>query len=239
VPRGTIGAGPYARAPAPPVVPPDLDEIGADDVDDGTGWLADELAQDRARLEGGSFTGLDLDLSGCSRVEVVESRVHGGSLQAGPRTEVSFRDCELVDVDLSALPAVTVVRRTSFRGCRLVGTVFSGGELEDVRFESAVLRYADFRLSRLGRVVFGECELADVDFYDASLTDVDLAGSRLVEVSFDRATCERVDLRAVAELGLTNAAHLRGCLITTAQAIEQAEAIALAVGIVLPTIDPP
>lgn len=232
MPRVTIEREPWARPPRPPVVPRVLEPLGGDPddlaalVDDGdraAGLLCDARA----------LTGLDLDLAGHGRFELTDCRVQGGSIVAGARTEVVLRDCELIDVDLSGLTGIVSVRRVALRGCRLVGTSFANGELDDVSFDDCVLRYTDLRMAVLRRVAIRGSRLDEVDLYEAQVEDLDLTGSRLVQVSLDRASCERVDLRGALELGLTDARQLRGCLVTAAQVIEHAEAIALAAGVLL------
>lgn len=239
--RVTIEREPYARPPVPPrrgdaaVIVDTIDAADAAALDRLRTEL--EAEGDDVQLDGLALIGVELDLSACERVDLVDCALQGGSIRTGRFTTLTLHDCTLDDVDLSEARGIEAVRRSVLRGCRLVGTGFAGGLLEDVELTETVARYADLRMSTLRRVVFHRCELIEADLYEATLEDVDLDDSRLAEVSLDRVTATRVDLRRVTQLGLTSAADLRGCLISAAQAIEHAEAIALAAGILLPAVE--
>ena len=89
----------------------------------------------------------------------------------------------------------------------------------------------NFRGATLTDLTFGNCLLRDVDFAGATLTRTRFPGSALTRADFPRATLEKVHLRG-AELDITAGFEsLRGAIMTTAQFLELAPALARQLGI--------
>lgn len=152
----------------------------------------------------------------------------------GTRCEVrgsAFTDCDLSRLDFATLRTSTLI------GTKLVGTDFSAATVSDVVFDRCVFRHTNFRMAALKRVRFESCVLDDVDFYETALEDVDFAGSELNEVNLDKVSPERVDLRHATTLGLKGLGRLAGFLISEAQVMELAYALAFATGLGVEQVD--
>jgi uncharacterized protein YjbI with pentapeptide repeats len=105
-------------------------------------------------------------------------------------TDVWFSGCVLAGVQAFA----GVLRRVTFRGCKLDSVNFRECSLTDVLFEDCVLRDADFGGSKLTRVRFGGSTLSDVDFTKVTCTDVDLRGAKLgIRAGYDALRGARID----------------------------------------------
>jgi uncharacterized protein YjbI with pentapeptide repeats len=143
----------------------------------------------------------------------------GGRLRKSRFTGVAMRDTRFVAVELSetgwqdavltgcALAGVqafsAVMRRVTFRDCKLDSVNFRTGTLADVSFENCLLRDVDLGGATLERVSFPGSTLG-ADFTKAACTDVDLRGAVLgITAGYDAlrgATIDSVQLVALAPL---------------------------------------
>jgi uncharacterized protein YjbI with pentapeptide repeats len=115
-------------------------------------------------------------------------------------TDVWFSGCVLAGVAAFA----GVLRRVTFRGCKLDSVNFRECKFTDVLFEDCVLRDADFGGANLTRVRFGGSTLSDADFTKMTCTDVDLRGAKLgIRAGYDAlrgTTIDTLQLVALAPL---------------------------------------
>ena len=122
------------------------------------------------------------------------------------------------------------MRSASLIGCKLSGAIFSEGSSSDVGFKDCLFQYTSFHRSQISRVAFTGCQLNEADFSGAKLADVTFENSILRSVDFRSASFERVDLREADSLGVAELTGLKGCLISEAQVLELAYALALGGG---------
>lgn len=210
---------PHAAPPRLPSVRPDRAWSGEVEVDRGLGELTG-VEIDDGPLD---LDGLDeLAIDGC-----VVRRVGLGS-DGGPALDV--RASVIDGADLSQA-RVAVVQRTRFVGCKLTGTDLSTAAVTDVEFVGCSLNYTNLRMARLKRVRFVDCALDEVDGFQLEATDVSFDGCRISALNVDRLTATRVDFRGAAELGLSGAGRLDGCLVADHQLPALAPMLALAVGL--------
>jgi uncharacterized protein YjbI with pentapeptide repeats len=186
---------------------PDQDGVGFEDVDlSGT--------------DGGGATFLDCGLFRCrldesrwARARVLDSVLEGVTGVGTDLAAAELRDVELVDARLGG---------AQLHGARMTRVLVRGGKidflnlrqavLKDVTFENCVLVEPDFGGATLERVVFSGCVLRGADFTRAEMTDVDLRGAAELDIA--------------AGVG-----ELAGAVISTAQLMELAPALAAELGL--------
>jgi uncharacterized protein YjbI with pentapeptide repeats len=180
------------------------------------------------------FEQLDLDEPAAPSAKFLEcafSKVSmsGGRLQRAGLRDVWMRDVRLTGTNLAETSWLDVTVLTS----ALAGAQVYGAELRRVVFSGCKLDSVNFRGSSLTGVTFDQCVLRDVDFADATLSGCAFPGSQLSRADFSRARLDGTDLRD-AELGIViDGASLRGAIISTAQLIAVAPALAEAIGVVV------
>ncbi len=92
---------------------------------------------------------------------------------------VEFLQCRLTGLSMEGADC----RETSFMECRADFARFGGARLKNVHFEKCLLADADFSEANLENVVFLECDLRNLDLGRARLISVDLRGSALNGIS--------------------------------------------------------
>ncbi|MEW2625677.1 pentapeptide repeat-containing protein [Streptomyces sp. NPDC048106] len=220
--RGTTGGSRVARGARrpelrlPPLEPWDGGALAPDGDYDGLEFRdADLSGQDAA---GARF--MDCALRGCAvdELRLRHARVLDSALTA-PRgvgtdlSEATLRDVELTDP-------------------RLGGTQLHGAVLERVVVRGGKIDYLNLRMARLRDVVFESCVLVEPDFANARLERVEFVDCALKGADFSGATLRDVDLRGAAPLEIARGLdRLSGALISTAQLLDLAPALAAAVGI--------
>lgn len=127
-----------------------------------------------------AFTGVTFDGGWLRRARLSEAwfaQTRFVSLDAAESslTDVWLNDCVLAGMQAFGL----LMRRVTFRGCKLDSVNFREAALTDVTFADCVLREADFSGGKLTRVRFPGCQLADVSFSNVTCSDVDLRGAAL------------------------------------------------------------
>ncbi|NUR02421.1 MAG: pentapeptide repeat-containing protein [Streptomyces sp.] len=173
----------------------------------------------------------------------------GAPRGAGSRfLESALTDCVLDHADLRASRFNDVwISATRFTGasladsdwldsallaCSLAGVEAFGSVLRRVTFRRCKLDSVNLRSARLHDVVFEDCVLREVDFAGARLESVSFPGTRLERARLGRATLKKTDLRGATVLDLADGHEaLRGALITSAQLLDLAPALAHALGI--------
>ena len=144
-------------------------------------------------------------------------------------SDVWLRDVRLLSVDL----AETTWLDATFTGCAAAGIQAFDATLRRVVFHECKLDSVNFRGAQLADVTFEGCLLRDVDFAGATLKRARFPRSTLARADFSRATLEKADLRG-AELDITAGFEsLRGAIMTTAQFLSLAPALARQLGVEL------
>jgi uncharacterized protein YjbI with pentapeptide repeats len=180
------------------------------------------------------FERLDLDAPDAPNAKFLEcafSKVSmaGGRLQRSRLRDVWMRDVRLTGTSLveSSWQDVTI-QSSAFAGAQVYGA-----DLRRITFSGCKLDSVNFRGSSLTAVTFDRCVLRDVDFGGATLTGCAFAGSELSRTDFTKAHLEGTDLRG-AELGIVvDPDSLRGAIISTAQLVMLAPALAECMGVVV------
>ncbi len=178
--------------------------------------------------------GAEIDFGECLELEIRESTVDGLVIQPGqgPNQEMLVRihRSHLEGCDLSGR-TVQSVRGSRFTACKMIGTDFSGGTIDDTVFERCQLRYANLRMARLSRVSFVDCSFDDVDCYQMEAEHITFPGSQLSAVNLDGLKAEAFDLREAGEITLSGVTRLDGCLVAEHQLPGMAHSLAMAAGV--------
>ena len=150
---------------------------------------------DRVRFNGSAFS--DVVAGGFRFAEsaFIGAAFDGGRLRRARMSDLWFSETRFVALDIAesswtdvwlsgcVLAGVQafagVLRRVTFRGCKLDSVNFRECSLTDVAFEDCVLRDADFGGAKLTRIRFGGSTLSGADFTKVTCTDVDLRGARI------------------------------------------------------------
>ncbi len=170
-----------------------------------------------SRFAESAFTGVTFDGGRLRRARVSdvwfgETRFVALDVAESSWTDVWLSGCVLAGVQAFA----GVLRRVTFRGCKLDSVNFRECSLTDVLFEDCVLRDADFGGATLTRVRFGGCTLSDADFTKVTCTDVDLRGATLgsgsgragIRAGYDSLRGTRIDTVQLMTLAPLLAHHL-------------------------------
>jgi uncharacterized protein YjbI with pentapeptide repeats len=189
-------------------------------------WKPDET-YDAIHVDGGTVEAMDAAHARFLECAFTQVTFDGGTARRARLSDVWLREARLVAVDLAEsewLDATLI-------DCVLAGAEAYGAELRRVVFRGGKLDSVNFREATLADVRFENCVLRGVDFSAAELSRVSFPGCRLSEVELTRVTLSKVDLRG-AELGIV-AGHesLRGAVISTAQLVDLAPALAQSIGI--------
>ena len=153
----------------------------------------------------------------------------GGDLRQARFTSAWLRDVRFTGTGLAETEWTDVALLAS----AAAGVEAFGAWLHRVTLHGCKLDSVNFRDAELTGVVFDDCLLRDVDFTGATLTRTAFGGSRLAATTLSRTTLDQADLRG-AELGIiTDAASLRGAIVTAAQLTQMAPVLAETLGIVV------
>jgi uncharacterized protein YjbI with pentapeptide repeats len=154
--------------------------------------------------------------------------ITGGNFRRSRFNDVWLHTVRWVGADLA---------ETDWLDAEVVSGAFAGleafgAQLRRVAFHNCKFDSVNLRATTLRDVTFTNCLLREVDFAGATLTNVAFPGSALDRARFDNAKLAKVDLRDVTALGIT-AGHdaLRGAVITSAQLLDLAPALAHVLGI--------
>jgi uncharacterized protein YjbI with pentapeptide repeats len=178
-------------------------------------------------LDGGVVS--DLTLSGSRFVECAVTGVtfDGTSLRRCRISDMWFGETRFVAADI----AESTVVDAWLSGCVLAGVQAFSTLLRRVTFRHCKLDSVNFRDATLTDVTFEDCVLRDPDFAAAKLTRVRFPGCTLSGAAFTKATCSAVDLRG-ATLGITAGYDaLRGATIDSLQLMTLAPLLAHHLGI--------
>jgi uncharacterized protein YjbI with pentapeptide repeats len=127
-----------------------------------------------------AFTGVTFDGGRMRRSRLSEVWFGQTRFVALDAAESSLTDVWLNGSVLAGMQAFgLLMRRVTFRGCKLDSVNFRESTLTDVTFSDCVLRETDFSGGKLTRVRFPGCQLAGVSFSNVTCSDVDLRGATL------------------------------------------------------------
>jgi len=168
-----------------------------------------ECVLDRARVMAGSWEGADLASTDLSRVvfngvDLARTRFTGAMFD-----EVQFTECRMIGADLTALRGLAAA--VKFQNCNLQLASFQGTKLRGAIFSGSDLTEAELRGTDLRDAVFDGCRLRHVDLSHTRLDGTDLRGADLGEITAD------------------SPRHLRGAVISHAQAVDICAALGLTV----------
>lgn len=162
---------------------------------DKTGDLEADGDYDRVHFDG--LTVADASAGGARFLECAFTGVtfDGGWLRRSRLSEVWFGQTRFVALDAAESSLTDVwldgcvlagmqafgllMRRVTFRGCKLDSVNFRESTLTDVTFEDCVLRETDFSGGKLTRVRFPGCQLAGASLTSVTCDDVDFRGATL------------------------------------------------------------
>jgi uncharacterized protein YjbI with pentapeptide repeats len=180
------------------------------------------------------FERLDLDEPDAPNAKFLECAFSKVSMAGGRLQRSSLRDVWMRDVRLTGTSLVeTSWLDVTIQSSALAGTQIYGAGLRRVTFSGCKLDSVNFRGTGLTGVKFDRCVLRDVDFGGATLAGCAFAGSELSRTDFTRARLDGTDLRD-AELGIiVDSESLRGAIISTAQLVLLAPALAESMGVVV------
>jgi uncharacterized protein YjbI with pentapeptide repeats len=176
---------------------------------DAAGSIAKNLRLDEALLE---------------RVNLMEAKLEKMGL-----SDVIIKGC---DLSAARAPESSWVR-THVWGGRVSGIDLSRSTLKDVTFEDCKMDMANFRYARLARVRFVSCMLTDADFQGAELHDVIFEDCHLERVEFSAARLKNVNASGSQLINLRGWRSLKGLMLDSAQLMDVAPQMALALGIKL------
>jgi len=169
------------------------DPVLADVTASGTRWI-------ESAITGVTFNGGTLRKCRMSDVWVGDSRFVAMDLAESTFVDTWLNGCVLAGVQAFS----GLMRRMSFRNCKLDSVNFRDCTLTDVTFEDCVLRDPDFGAAKLTRVRFPGCTLTGATFTNATCSSVDLRGASLgITAGFDAlrgATIDSLQLMALAPL---------------------------------------
>ncbi|WP_225846335.1 pentapeptide repeat-containing protein [Streptomyces sp. HPF1205] len=175
---------------------------------------------------------------GRGRPRATGSRFLESALTDCVLTDADLRNCRFNDVWVSATRftgvslADTDWLDSALLACSLAGVEAFGSVLRRVTFRRCKLDSVNLRSAGLHDVVFEDCVLREVDLAEATLDSVSFPGTRLERVRLGRATVKKADLRGATAIDLADGYEaLRGALITSTQLLDLAPALAQTLGI--------
>jgi uncharacterized protein YjbI with pentapeptide repeats len=171
----------------------------------------------------------DVTASGTRFIESAITGVtfDGGTLRKCRMSDVWLGEARFVAVDLAESTFVD----TWLNGCVLAGVQAFSGLMRRMSFRNCKLDSVNFRDCTMTDVTFEDCVLRDPDFGGSKLTRVRFPGCTLTSATFTKASCTSVDLRG-ASLGITAGYDaLRGTTIDSLQLMALAPLLAHHLGI--------
>ncbi|QXC59859.1 pentapeptide repeat-containing protein [Aquihabitans sp. G128] len=193
------GPGKGAAACRPPVLPPDLDDLELDGLQDDDGWVE--------RSVRGTAVAADAERVGFGRCAIVGVRFTGARFHRLELTDATLTDCDLAGAVLEESTFV----RVALTRCRLDGADLGGATLTDVRFTDCQMEDLGLRLAKAERLVVEGGTATGLDLYrarvpgstwhDVDLTGADLSGADLARARLHGSTI--VDVRGAKALAGT------------------------------------
>jgi uncharacterized protein YjbI with pentapeptide repeats len=208
-------------APHPPRLPESLEstESPADGIEDDGLYQSLDIA--------------DCAFNGASARDPVfaESRLTRVGLESSTLSGPYLRDTILDRCTLAnARWEHPIVKRVTFRECRLTGFMAIEGKFEHVTMKGCTAQYAGFRTARFKQSRFERCIFAEADFTDADLSGCVFRECDLSAAQFSGVKLVGADLRGSQLDGLQiGAAELQGSIVDSTQAIILAQLLGITV----------
>jgi uncharacterized protein YjbI with pentapeptide repeats len=215
---------PGVQAPRHDVIAPrDLSE-GLDATDLLPGDALEGRAVGDLDVVGRDLT--ELDVEECS---IGVLRADGADLRG-----LRVRDSTIGVVDSPVFRAP----RSTWRGVRVDAGRIGSAELydsalDDVRIVGAKLGFVNLRATTLRDVTFQDCVIDELDLGSADAERVAFPGCTIRELTAPGARFRDVDMRGASLDGITDAAQLRGAVLSPDQVAFMAEAFARAAGVIV------
>lgn len=191
--RATRPANQECRAP---IVPPDLEPLELDGLEDHDGWSERAIT--------GTAIGADAELVEIARSTITGVRFTAAHLRRLELVDVAVTDCDFAGAVLEELR----LDRVSFTNCRFEGADLGGATLADVRFTDCQLDELGLRLVRAERLAVTGGSAQRIDLYrawcngsrwhDVDLTGAELSGAKLARARLQGSTI--VDVRGAKAL---------------------------------------
>jgi uncharacterized protein YjbI with pentapeptide repeats len=209
------------RAPAVPSVADDLPVRDLQPL-----WLDDE-----DRLEAVELTGTAPPDLRARNVTIEDARIRG-TLASARLHDLHLHDAELVGADLANVDLRGAhLSRLTITGTRLTGAQLVEATLQDVTLTDCRLDFAVLAGARLDRVVLHGCVLTEASLEQAQLRDVRLESCDLTRASLGQSQHTRVELHGCRLAEVRSIADLRGAALPYPDLVDQAPALAAALGI--------
>ncbi len=186
--------------------------------------------------DGLAFDGLALgDLRG-DDAAFLECRICACVIEEGTLQRARLRSCLLEDVRATVLDTSdSTWADVVVRGGRIGALLAHGAELVRVTVDHGLLDYVNLRGATLSQCQFVDCRIGELDLGAGELTDVRFSGCEISSLVVSGCTLDEVDLRGAQLAALDGIGSLAGSLITEAQLVRLAPALATHLGIrVLP-----
>ncbi|GHG60289.1 hypothetical protein GCM10012320_34800 [Sinomonas cellulolyticus] len=184
------------------------------------------------RTEGLAFEGVDLagqelESSTFSECLFQDVTAHDAGLRLA-----SFVDCRFVRLSAPSLAAP----RSRWRGVEIEASRIGSAELYDAELSGVLvtgckLGYVNLRAATLGDVKFVDCAIDELDLGGATATRVAFEGTRVDALDATAAALTHVDLRGARLHRVAGVDGLRGATVSSIQAVELAELMAVRLGI--------
>jgi uncharacterized protein YjbI with pentapeptide repeats len=210
--------------PRSPVGPRGVDDLRGED-------LLRLLVEDETRIEGLELTGALPPGVVARNVTIEETRIRG-ALAGAKLHDVHLHDAELLGADLANVDlAKGHLDRVVLKDCRLTGAQLIETTVKDAVFTGCRLDFAVLATARLDRVRFERCDLREVSLEGAQLRDVRFESCDLSRATLDGSRHTRVLLEGCRLEGVRSLQDLRGTAMPWPDVVDQAEALAAALGI--------
>ena len=191
------------------------DDVHPGDLHDGLRFHALDLADLHA--DGAAF--LDCEFSSCT---VDAARMHRGRL-----TTCTVRDVQAAALDAQGSTWTNVV----VTDCRIGALVLPGSHLTRVTFENVRVDFANLRGATATQVQWLGCRIGELDLGGAEVDQARFDRCEVDRLALSGCTLQDVDLRGAALGAVDGLIALAGSLISHAQLVQLAPALADHLGI--------
>ena len=197
---------------------PDLESASPDELDAG------------GRHDGLAFA--DLAELPADEAVFLDCRFSGGDVGSGRMRRTRLNTCVLEDLRFSELDASgSTWSEVVLRNCRVGALVAADAGLSDLTVDGGRLDYVNLRMAKLARVQFLSCTIGELDLGAAELRDVRFVDCELATLVVRGARLSEVDLRGARLGGVEGIGELGGAVISPAQLVQLAPALAAHLGI--------
>jgi uncharacterized protein YjbI with pentapeptide repeats len=188
------------------------------------------------RYDGLAFDDLASGDVAADDASFLECRLRGCVIEDGAWRRARLRSCLLEDVRVTALDASdSTWADVVVRGSRIGALVAHGASFVRVTIEHGHLDYVNLRGASMSQCQFLDCRIGELDLGGAEARDVRFVRCEIDSLAVRGAAFDAVDLRGARLVGLDGVAGLAGAVVTEAQLVALAPALAAHLGIsVLP-----